>query len=58
MRSGSAWSPIPGDQRLAIGHERRGERAPAIWDVATGTVTDIRVPWDRLTEVTKQRNAG
>ena len=47
-----AWSPIPGDQRLAIGHERRGERAPAIWDVATGTVADLKVPWDRLTEVT------
>jgi pimeloyl-ACP methyl ester carboxylesterase len=47
-----AWSPLPGDQRLAIGHERRGERAPAIWDVATGSVTDIPLPWDRLTEVT------
>jgi dipeptidyl aminopeptidase/acylaminoacyl peptidase len=46
-----AWSPIPGDQRLAIGHERRGERAPAIWDLATGEVTDIPVPWDRYTEV-------
>lgn len=47
----SAWSPIPGDQRLAIGHERRGERAPAIWNLETGDVTDIRVPWERLTEV-------
>lgn len=25
-----AWSPIPGDPRLAIGHERRGERRPEI----------------------------
>jgi dipeptidyl aminopeptidase/acylaminoacyl peptidase len=47
-----AWSPIPGDRRLAIGHERRGERAPAIWDVATGAVTDLQIPWDRYTEVT------
>jgi dipeptidyl aminopeptidase/acylaminoacyl peptidase len=47
----SAWSPIPGDQRLAIGHERRGERAPAIWDIGTGKVTDLRIPWDRFTEV-------
>jgi pimeloyl-ACP methyl ester carboxylesterase len=47
-----AWSPIRGDRRLAIGHERRGERAPAIWEVETGTVTDLRIPWDRLTEVT------
>lgn len=45
------WSPIPGDDRLAIGHERRGERAPAIWDVRTGDVTDLRLPWDRFTEV-------
>jgi pimeloyl-ACP methyl ester carboxylesterase len=47
-----AWSPVPGDRRLAIGHERRGERTPAIWDIATGAVTDIPLPWDRLTEVT------
>jgi len=46
-----AWSPVPGDQRLAIGHERRGERAPAIWDLSTGGVTDLAIPWDRLTEV-------
>ncbi|HUQ44387.1 MAG TPA: prolyl oligopeptidase family serine peptidase [Candidatus Limnocylindria bacterium] len=46
-----AWSPIPGDQRIAIGHERRGERAPAIWNVETGELQDLTLPWDRLTEV-------
>jgi dipeptidyl aminopeptidase/acylaminoacyl peptidase len=46
-----AWSPIPGDPRLAIGHERRGERAPAIWNVETGELVDLTLPWDRLTEV-------
>lgn len=46
-----AWSPIPGDPRLAIGHERRGERRPAIWNVATGEITDLEIPWDRFTEV-------
>ena len=46
-----AWSPIPGDNRLAIGHERRGERAPAIWDIASGEIADLPLPWDRLTEV-------
>ena len=46
-----AWSPVAGDERLAIGHERRGERTPAIWEVATGAVTDLRIPWDRFTEV-------
>ncbi|HXI46326.1 MAG TPA: prolyl oligopeptidase family serine peptidase [Candidatus Acidoferrales bacterium] len=47
-----AWSPIPGDPRLAIGHERRGERQPAIWDTRSGEVRDLDLPWDRLTEVT------
>jgi dipeptidyl aminopeptidase/acylaminoacyl peptidase len=46
-----AWSPIPGDDRLAIGHERRGERAPAIWEPRTGRLTDLVLPWDRFTEV-------
>jgi dipeptidyl aminopeptidase/acylaminoacyl peptidase len=46
-----AWSPIPGDQRLAIGHERRGERAPAIWDMESGAIRDLAVPWDHYTEV-------
>jgi dipeptidyl aminopeptidase/acylaminoacyl peptidase len=49
--TGFAWSPIPGDPRLAIGHERRGERAPAIWNVETGEIVDLALPWDRLTEV-------
>src|SRR4051794_17922716 len=46
-----AWSPKAGDRRLAIGHERRGEQQPAIWDLATGEVRELRLPWDRLTEV-------
>ncbi|HYL41198.1 MAG TPA: alpha/beta fold hydrolase, partial [Candidatus Binatus sp.] len=45
-----AWSPIPGDPRLVIGHERRGERRPAIWNVTTGELRDLELPWDRLTE--------
>ena len=28
----SCWSPIPGDQRLIVTHEREGEERPAIWD--------------------------
>ncbi|MBY0395477.1 MAG: S9 family peptidase, partial [Thermoleophilia bacterium] len=48
---GFAWSPVPGDERLAIGHERRGERAPAIWEPRTGAVADFVLPWDRFTEV-------
>ena len=37
----AAWSPIPGDQRLAVVHERTGEERPAIWDLSTGTWTDL-----------------
>ena len=42
---------MPGDERLAIGHERRGERAPAIWEPRNGRVADLELPWDRFTEV-------
>lgn len=37
----SAWSPVVGDQRLAIVHERGGIPRPAIWEPATGGWTDI-----------------
>jgi dipeptidyl aminopeptidase/acylaminoacyl peptidase len=30
------WSPVSGDQRLAIEHERDGDERPAIWDLETG----------------------
>jgi dipeptidyl aminopeptidase/acylaminoacyl peptidase len=30
------WSPVPGDQRLAIEHELAGETRPAIWTLSTG----------------------
>ncbi len=35
------WSPVPGDERLAITHERRGERRPATWDTRTGEVREL-----------------
>jgi dipeptidyl aminopeptidase/acylaminoacyl peptidase len=38
---GFAWSPILGDQRLLIGHERTGELRPAVWDVEQDTITDL-----------------
>jgi acetyl esterase/lipase len=38
-----AWSPVEGDQRLAISHEREDLHRPAIWDVATGERADLRV---------------
>jgi len=38
-----AWSPIQGDRRLLILHEREDLSRPAIWDLATGGRTDLAV---------------
>jgi dipeptidyl aminopeptidase/acylaminoacyl peptidase len=38
-----AWSPVEGDPRLAISHEREDLHRPAIWDVASGERTDLRI---------------
>ncbi len=35
------FSPVPGDRRVAISHERGGDRRPAIWDPGTGMVSDL-----------------
>ena len=37
----SAWSPVVGDRRLAVVHERSGIPQPALWDPITGEVTDV-----------------
>lgn len=37
------WSPIPGDRRLAFGHERDGDGRPGIWDLATGERRDLSI---------------
>ena len=37
----SAWSPVVGDRRLAVVHERSGIPEPALWDPVTGEWTDI-----------------
>ena len=36
-----AFSPVPGDLRVAITHERTGDRRPALWHARTGEVTDL-----------------
>jgi dipeptidyl aminopeptidase/acylaminoacyl peptidase len=46
-----AWSSIPGDQRLAIVHEREGERRPAIWEPVEGTRRDIHLDLDGVVDV-------
>ena len=47
----AAWSPLHGDQRLAIAHEREGELRPGIWDLAAGTRSDIELELHGLVEV-------
>ncbi len=44
--AGFGFSPVAGDLRMAITHERSGERRPAIWDVATGSVRDLALDLD------------
>ena len=39
--AGYAFSPIAGDPRIAITHERTGEQRPALWDARTGDLTDL-----------------
>ena len=41
--SARCWSPVPGDQRLVLGHEREGDERPAIWDLATGERQDLAI---------------
>jgi dipeptidyl aminopeptidase/acylaminoacyl peptidase len=36
-----AWSPVPGDQRLAIVHEKDDLERPAIWDVGADDRRDL-----------------
>ena len=38
-----AWSPVPGDHRILIGHERANLLRPALWDPTTGERTDIQL---------------
>src|SRR6266571_5131677 len=40
------WAPLPGDQRLALDHEREGEARPAVWDLATGERRDLQLELD------------
>ena len=37
------FSPIPGDQRVLVGHERRGRDELLIWDLSTGSVTELPI---------------
>jgi dipeptidyl aminopeptidase/acylaminoacyl peptidase len=39
----AAWSPVPGDARLAVLHERAGVPRPAVWDPRSGERRDLEV---------------
>jgi len=39
----AGFSRVPGDQRLALVHEREGTERPAVWDLATGERHDLGV---------------
>lgn len=44
----TAFSPVPGDSRLLLGHQRRGRWEPLLWDAVTGaeTVIALDLPGD------------
>jgi len=46
----TAWSPTPGDQRLAVAHEPDDRERAGIWDLATGVWQDLDValPGDHI----------
>ncbi|WP_353943333.1 prolyl oligopeptidase family serine peptidase [Streptomyces sp. HUAS MG91] len=35
------FAPVAGDTRLLVGHQRRGRWEPMVWDIASGTQTDL-----------------
>ena len=39
----AGWSRVPGDQRLALVHERAGRDRPAVWDLLSGERRDLAV---------------
>ena len=45
------WSPVAGDPRLAIEHERTGDERPALWDLATGELRELELHLDGAVSV-------
>ncbi|MFJ6696418.1 prolyl oligopeptidase family serine peptidase [Streptomyces sp. NPDC091272] len=37
------FSPVDGDSRMLVGHQRRGRWEPMLWDPVTGTETELSV---------------
>jgi dienelactone hydrolase len=49
--SSASWSPVNGDNRLAIIHEVNGERQPATWDPVRNDRVELRLECDGPVEV-------
>ena len=47
----AGWSPVAGDQRLVVIHERQGDERPAMWNLATGVWTDLPIDLEGIVEV-------
>ncbi len=41
--SAAAFSPVPGDLRVLVGHERRGRDELLIWDIRSGLVEEMPI---------------
>jgi dipeptidyl aminopeptidase/acylaminoacyl peptidase len=41
--SAFAWSPVPGDQRMLLGHERDDRLRPGVWNPNTGERSDLEL---------------
>jgi dipeptidyl aminopeptidase/acylaminoacyl peptidase len=39
----AGWSPVPGEGRLLVQHERQDQRRALIWDLATGSTRDLPI---------------
>jgi dipeptidyl aminopeptidase/acylaminoacyl peptidase len=52
------WSPVAGDPRLIVYHERRGAVRPAIWDVSRGAVQDLAIEGEGEVEAAWYPDAG
>jgi dipeptidyl aminopeptidase/acylaminoacyl peptidase len=43
LRAGP-WSPVPGDRRLLVVHERAGVDRPAVWEPGRGRLAEVPLP--------------
>lgn len=54
----SGWSPVAGDQRVLVEHERQGIARPLLWDVTSGEVRELAVDLPGEVEASWYPDAG